>query len=78
MMIPATYKKAFAALQAIGAPVTLKEGWFVLSAEENDSTVWADDDYDGQYVNPAVEAILSKHGLDYCWHDAGTVFIHRA
>jgi len=76
-MTPATYKKAFAALQAIGAPVTLKEGWFVLSAEENDSTVWADD-CDGQYVNPVVEGILLKHGLDYDWYDAGTVVIRRA
>ena len=70
------FTKAHAALVAIGAPVTLAPDWFVMSAEENHSRKWTNglmNDLDAE-----VEAILAAHGLDYCWNDAGTVWIHKA
>jgi hypothetical protein len=68
-------RKAYEALTAIGAPVICKPDWFVISAEDNNGTVWA---VGPDYMNPKIEAILAKHGLDYCWHDAGAAFIHAA
>ena len=71
-----TFIKAHAALAAIGAPVTYKPEWFVMSAEDNAERLWANVDAD--YIDPQVEAILKAHGLDYCWNDAGTVYFHNA
>lgn len=74
--------KAFAALQAIGAPVTLKPDWFVISGEDNydkdtkEWKAWALADQD--FMHPDIVAILKKHGLDYCWYDGGTARIHAA
>ena len=67
--------KAFAALQAIGAPVINRPDWFVISAEDNHDKVWA---VGPDFMHPEIEAILTAHGLDYCWHDAGTAVIHAA
>ena len=71
--------KAYAALQAIGAPVIFKHhwavDWFVISAEDNHDKVWA---VGPDFMHPEIEAILTAHGLDYCWHDAGTAVIHAA
>jgi len=69
------FDKAFAALQAIGAPVISKPDWFVISAEQNDDTIWA---VGPNFMHPDIESILKKHGLDYCWYDSGTAVIHAA
>jgi hypothetical protein len=73
-------KKAYAALQAIGAPVINKPDWFVISAEDNydkDTLEWKPWAYaDTDWMHPAIEAILKKHGLNYEWYDGGTAKIH--
>ena len=74
--------KAYAALQAIGAPVTLKPDWFVISGEDNydkdtkEWKLWARADYD--FMHPDIVAILKKHGLNYEWYDGGTAKIFAA
>ena len=74
--------KAFAALQAIGAPVTLKPDWFVISGEDNydkdtkEWKAWALADHD--FMHPAIVTILKKHGLNYEWYDSGTAKIFAA
>ena len=68
--------KAFKALQAIGAPVICKPDWFVISAEDNHGTIWAD--ADSEFMHPEIIKILSANRLDYGWHDAGTAYIHNA
>jgi hypothetical protein len=73
-------KKAFAALQAIGAPVINKPDWFVISGEDNhdkdtkEFKAWAFADRD--FMHPDITAILKKHGLTYEWYDGGTAKIH--
>ena len=72
--------KAFAALQAIGAPVFCKPDWFVISAEDNyvkgtlEYKAWAYAESD--FMHPDIVAILKKHGLNYEWYDGGTAKIH--
>ena len=66
--------KAYAALQALGAPVINKPDWFVISAEDNYKTLWADAERD--YMHPEIVKILTANGLDYGWYDAGTAHIH--
>jgi len=74
--------KAFAALQAIGAPVTLKPDWFVISGEDNydkdtkEWKAWALADQD--FMHPDIVAILKKNGLNYEWYDSGTAKIFAA
>jgi hypothetical protein len=74
--------KAFAALTALGAPVTLKPDWFVISGEDNydkdtkEWKLWAKSDYD--FMHPDIVAILKKHGLNYEWYDGGTAKIFAA
>lgn len=74
--------KAFAALQAIGAPVINKPDWFVISGEDNydkntkEWKAWALADQD--FVHPDIVAILKKHGLNYEWYDGGTAKIFAA
>jgi hypothetical protein len=68
--------KAYAALQALGVPVINKPDWFVISAEDNGTTLWADADRD--FMHPEIVSILSANGLDYGWYDSGTAIIHNA
>ena len=68
--------KANLALQALGAPVICKPDWFVISAEDNDKTMWADAERD--FMHPAIVQVLKANGLDYGWYDAGTAIIHSA
>jgi hypothetical protein len=81
-MTNAQINKAFAALQAIGAPVFCQPDWFVISAEDNyikgtfDYKLWADADSD--YMDPEIVAILAKNKLGYEWYDGGTAKIFAA
>lgn len=68
--------RAHKALTAINAPVTLKPDWFVISAEDNDQTTWAD--FDRDFMHPEIIQILKANGLDYQWYDSGTAIIHQA
>jgi hypothetical protein len=74
--------KAFAALQAIGAPAFNHPDWFVISGEDNydkdthEYKLWARADLD--FMHPDIEAILKKNGLAYEWYDGGTAKIFAA
>jgi hypothetical protein len=74
--------KAFAALQAIGAPVFNKPDWFVISAEDNydkdtkEFKLWASADHD--FMHPEIVTILKRNGLNYEWYDSGTAKIFAA
>lgn len=68
--------RAHEALTAINAPVTLKPDWFVISAEQNESTTWANAEAD--FMHPEIIRILKENGLNYGWYDAGTAIIHSA
>ena len=87
-------RNAFKALTKIGAPVIESKGdWreeFILSAENNDTTVWADyyhemlkeavvDDkiIHAFGINQKVHDILTKHGLMTEWIDPGTIGIYQ-
>jgi len=68
--------RAHKALTAINAPVTFKPDWFVISAEDNDTTMWANAETD--FMHPEIVNILKANGLDYDWYDSGTAVIHKA
>ena len=68
--------RAHKALTAINAPVTLKPDWFVISAEDNDSTMWANAETD--FMHPEIVRILKENGLNYGWYDSGTAIIYSA
>jgi hypothetical protein len=74
--------KAFAALQAIGAPVINQPDWFIISGEDNydkatgEYKLWALCEFD--YMSPEIVAILKKNRLDYDWYDGGTAKIFAA
>lgn len=87
-------RKAFNALKKIGAPVMETSGWgaeFILSAEDNVDTVWADyyeaahlervtenGDIEWAYgINQIVHVILKEYGLMTEWIDPGTVGIYQ-
>jgi len=80
------YKKAFTALSNLGAPVIVgddygNDRYFRLSAEDNDTVVWADY-YDMGFglfgVNQVVVDILDANGLFAEWINPGVLGIHES
>jgi len=81
---------AFNTLKKMGAPVFIHEGesyYFVISAEENYDTVWAD--YyamtDGSYgdlcdfgVNESINKVLNDNGLFCEWQNPGVLAVYDA
>ncbi|QGH74780.1 hypothetical protein MAL1_00001 [Bacteriophage DSS3_MAL1] len=82
----ANERKAFNELKAIGAPVIERpegdgDGPFVLSAEDNDSRIWADY-YSPEFglfgVAQDVTDILESNGLFAEWINPGMVGVYQA
>ena len=79
------YELAFNELKAIGAPVFTNEdnnGNFSISAEQNDSEVWADyysEDSQACFgVSSRIDHILNKHGLLAEWVNPGYLSVYTA
>lgn len=85
-------RSAYNDLNKLGVPMYIHQGetyHFLISAEENYDTVWADyyamtdsvlyyDDLDDFGVNEKINAVLDKHGL-YCeWINAGCLGVYDA
>lgn len=78
------YRTAFNKLRKIGVPVKdYGEDGFVISAEENYETVWADfyrendaslDDFG---VNHKINDILNDHGLFAEWENGGVLGVSK-
>jgi len=71
------YNHAFKALQKMGVPVYVWEDTFRISAEAENSYLWADY-YDGPSisswnfgVNPKIDKTLAKYGLHCDWINPG-------
>ena len=74
------FRKAFTELKALGVPV-YKGSWngnpdtFRISAEENDSEIWACAYFDWPGfdfgVNPIITKVLKKHGMYAEWANGG-------
>jgi hypothetical protein len=81
---------AYNALKKIGAPVIDHgEENFMISAENNVKTLWADyyamgdgytcgDQLDDFGVNKKINAILDKYGLFAEWQNPGCLNVHEA
>jgi hypothetical protein len=83
-------KRAFEALQKLGAPVYhLGEGWsgnalFAISGEQNYDEIWADyynefnlsclDDFG---INKKINNVLKKYGLFAEWCNAGVLDVYE-
>jgi hypothetical protein len=66
-------QKAYDELKGMGVPVLRNDwgGYFEVSAESNDTEVWADyyPEYTlDPYINPKITEVLNKHGLHAEWH----------
>jgi len=80
------YKKAFTALKKIGAPVIVGDDYgddryFKISAEDNDTVVWADYYNMGMGlfgVNQDIVDILDANGLFAEWINPGIIGVHEA
>jgi len=85
-------RSAYNDLKKLGVPMYIHQGetyHFLISAEENYDTTWADyyamtdgvlyyDDLDDFGVNEKINAVLDKHGL-YCeWINAGCLGVYDA
>ena len=84
-------RSAYNALKKIGTPMYIHSGesyYFLISAEENYDTIWADyyamtdgvycDDLDDFGVNKKINEILDQHGL-YCeWQHPGALGVYDA
>ena len=85
-------RSAYDKLKALGVPMYIHEGepyHFLISAEENYDTVWADyyamtdgvlyyDDLDDFGVNEKINAILDKHDLFCEWQNPGALGVYDA
>jgi len=76
------YKKAYAALKKMGAPVFENEDGMFISAEDNGDVCWADyycefnnGELDDFGVNNKINEILDKFGLFAEWQNPGCVAI---
>mgnify|MGYP003108713635 FL=1 len=81
------YRKAFTALQKIGAPVHVNEDGMWISGEDNtDDEIWADyyDCYHWNHdgwdcgVNGKINKILNDNGLMCEWQNPGLLWICEA
>jgi hypothetical protein len=85
-------RSAYNKLKALGVPMYIHEGesyHFLISAEENYDTVWANyyamtdgvlyyDDLDDFGVNEKINAILDKHDLFCEWQNPGALGVYDA
>ena len=78
------YRTAFNKLRKIGVPVKdYGEDDFVISAEENYETVWADyyaennSSLDDFGVNHRINDILNDHGLYAEWENGGVLGVSK-
>lgn len=80
------YRKAFSALQKIGAPVFENEDGVWISAEDNYDEIWADYydcymwDHDGWAfgINGKINKILDDNGLFAEWQNPGLLWVCEA
>jgi len=85
-------RTAYDKLKALGVPMYIHDGetyHFLISAEENYDTVWANyyamtdgvmyyDDLDDFGVNEKINAILDQHGLFCEWQNPGALAVFDA
>ena len=85
-------RTAYDKLKALGVPMYIHDGesyHFLISAEENYDTVWADyyamtdgvmyyDDLDDFGVNEKINEILDQHGLFCEWQNPGALGVFDA
>jgi len=83
-------KSAYTKLKNMGVPMYIHEGesyYFLISAEENYDTVWADywamsdgsyGDLDDFGVNKKIQAILDDYGLFSEWQNPGALGVYDA
>jgi hypothetical protein len=85
-------RTAYDKLKALGVPMYIHDGetyHFLISAEENYDTVWADyyamtdgvlyyDDLDDFGVNEKINEILDQHGLFCEWQNPGALGVYDA
>ena len=85
-------RTAYDKLKALGVPMYIHDGetyHFLISAEENYDTIWADyyamtdgvmyyDDLDDFGVNEKINAILDQHGLFCEWQNPGALAVFDA
>ena len=76
--------RAFEELQKIGAPIKVRDGELIISAEENDTEMWADYYSPGAYglddfgVNKKINKILEARGLFAEWINPGCLGVCEA
>ena len=85
-------RTAYDKLKALGVPMYIHDGetyHFLISAEENYDTIWADyyamtdgvmyyDDLDDFGVNEKINEILDQHGLFCEWQNPGALAVFDA
>jgi hypothetical protein len=76
--------RAFEELQKIGAPVKMRDGEMIISAEQNDTEMWADYYASGCYglddfgVSEKINKILQARGLFAEWMNPGCLGVFEA
>jgi hypothetical protein len=85
-MMKQNFRKAFNALEKIGAPVFENEDGMFISGEDNCDEIWADY-YDCMHwahdgwlfgVNGKINKILDKYGLFAEWVNPGLLGVYEA
>lgn len=77
-------ERAFQELQKIGAPVKMRDGEMIISAEENDEEMWANYYAPGAYglddfgVSEKINKILEARGLFAEWMNPGCLGVYES